>query len=329
MTSISAKHVIFVAFPDVKLLDIAGPMQVFADANLISPGQYGLKLVSLDGGTIASDAIMPVATTPMSSLKGVSIDTVIIAGGSGAFAASENDMFLQEIRELVARARRTASVCTGAFVLAKAGLLTGRSAVTHWDSCDRLRAEFKDITVNDDAIYVRDGNIWTSAGVTTGIDMSLAMVAEDIGRKPALNLARSLVCYMVRPGGQSQFSGPLKQQSQNQSGRFEDLNAWIAGNLTADLSVEILADRAMMSPRNFARLYKKHIGVSPAKAVEEFRVDAACRLLEETNHPLSDVARQCGFFDDERFRRALMRGRNVAPGVYRERFRTGPKPNTG
>ncbi|MGJ8617386.1 MAG: GlxA family transcriptional regulator [Sulfitobacter sp.] len=322
MPSITAKHVIFIVFPNVKLLDITGPMQVFADANLISPGQYTLTLVSKDGGMIPSDAIMPVQTTPMSSLSPTPIDSVIVAGGSGAFAACEDEAFLKEFRELVAKARRIGSVCTGAFVLAKVGLLAGRSAVTHWDSCDRFRNDFKDITVKDDAIYVKDGDIWTSAGVTAGIDMSLAMVAEDIGRKPALDLARSLVCYMVRPGGQSQFSGPLKQQCHHSSDRFEDLNAWITDNLSTDLSVETLAERAMMSPRNFARLYKQHLGVSPAKAVEAFRVDAACRLLEETDLSLTDVARQCGFFDDERLRRALTRGRNVAPGVYRERFRT-------
>jgi len=322
MTSITAKHVFFVVFPNVKLLDITGPMQVFADANLISPGQYTLTLVSKDGGMVPSDAIMPVLTEPMPSLTNVPFDTVIVAGGSGAFAACEDDAFLNEFRKLAASARRIGSVCTGAFILAKAGLLAGRSAVTHWDSCDRFRDTFNDITVKDDAIYVKDGDIWTSAGVTAGLDMSLAMVSEDIGRKSALDLARSLVCYMVRPGGQSQFSGPLQQQSRHASDRFDDLNAWITDNLAADLSVEALATRAMMSPRNFARLYKQHLDVSPAKAVEAFRVDAACRLLEETNLPLTDVAQQCGFFDDERLRRALMRHRNVAPGVYRERFRT-------
>jgi len=269
---------------------------------------------------------MQIATAPISSLGELPIDTVIVAGGSGAFAASEDAGFLQDIKGLAARARRLGSVCTGAFILAKAGLLNGRSAVTHWDSCARLRSAFKEISVKDDAIYVKDGNVWTSAGVTAGIDMSLAMIAEDSGRKTALELARSLVCYLVRPGGQSQFSGPLQQQTLNTSGQFEDLNAWIMDNLSSDLSVDILADQAMMSPRNFARLYKLHLGISPAKAVEVFRVDAACRLLEETELPLARIASQCGFVDDERLRRALLRARNVAPGVYRDRFRTGPAP---
>jgi transcriptional regulator GlxA family with amidase domain len=320
MTSISAKTVTFVVFPNVKLLDLTGPMQVFADANLISPDTYTLKLVSQAGGMILSDVDLPLATEPVSSLNGMPIDTVIVAGGTGAFAACEDPVFLGNVCDLSARARRIGSVCTGAFILASAGLLAGRSAVTHWDSCELLRDRFKDIKVKEDAIFVQDDNVWTSAGVTAGIDMSLALVAEDVGRKTALQLARSLVCYMVRPGGQSQFSMPLKQQTQNASTRFEDLNSWINEHLTSDLSVERLADHAGMSPRNFARLYKQHSGISPAKAVEEFRVDAACRLLEETDLSLAEVANQCGFYDDERLRRALMRCRGVAPGEYRNRF---------
>lgn len=325
MTSFCAKNIVFVVFPSVKLLDLTGPMQVFADANLISPDTYSLTLVSQTGGEIMSDVGLSLTTAAVSSLGGMPIDTLVIAGGTGAFAASKNNGFLQEIRALTQQSRRIGSVCTGAFVLAAAGILDGKSAVTHWDSCGRLRRSFDKITVKEDEIFVKDGDVWTSAGVTAGIDMCLAMVAEDIGRKQALELARSLVCYLVRPGGQSQFSGPLQQQTRNATGQFEDLNAWITDNLSADLSVAALADHAMMSPRNFTRLYKQHLGISPAKAVEGYRVDAACRLLEETNLPLAKIASQCGFYDDERLRRALLRGRNVAPGVYRHRFRTGPE----
>ncbi len=323
MTSHSAKLVVFVVFPNVKLLDVTGPMQVFADANLMAPNLYDLKLVSEAGGIVSSDALMPIGTDSILSLDDTKIDTVIVAGGSGAFAASEDERFVQRVLRLKAKARRFASVCTGAFILAKAGILDGRSAVTHWDSCDRLRDRFVNVAVREDAIYVQDGDVWTSAGVTAGIDMSLAMVAEDMGRKPALDLARSLVVYLVRPGGQSQFSGPLQRQFQVTSTRFEDLNAWITDNLSSDLSVEELAKHVSMSPRNFARLYKQHTGIPPAKAVESFRVEAACRLLEGSNVPLIEIARRCGFGDDERLRRALIRGRNIAPGAYRERFRTG------
>jgi transcriptional regulator GlxA family with amidase domain len=320
MPSFPAKEIIFVVFPEVKLLDLTGPMQVFADANLVSPGTYDLELVSLTGGEIDTDTIASIVTQPMSSVTNQPIDTLIVAGGSGAFAASEDVVFIREILRIGTSARRIGSVCTGAFILAKAGILNGLRAVTHWDSCDRLRDNFQDITVKDDAIFVQDGNIWTSAGVTAGIDMSLAMVAEDIGRKKALDLARALLCYMVRPGGQSQFSARLIQQSQNASGQFEDLHTWITDHLSADLSVEALAAQAAMSPRNFARLYKQQTGISPAKSVEEFRVDAACQLLEETNFSLLEIASKCGFHDDERLRRAMIRRRNVAPGEYRERF---------
>lgn len=322
MTSNSANTVVFVTFPQVKLLDLTGPMQVFADTQLFATHGYDIKVVSGAGGMIQTDAILPVMTDPISSLTDIPIDTLVIAGGSGAFAACEDAAFLDSIRALAARSRRVASVCTGAFILAHAGLLNGRRAVTHWDSCDLLQSDFKDITVQPDAIYVQDGAFWTSAGVTSGIDMALAMVAQDRGRKAALALARSLVCYLVRPGGQSQFSAPLRQQTATQSNRFDDLNAWITENLTADLSVETLAARTAMSPRNFARLYKAHTGTPPAKAVEAMRVEAACRLLETTDLPLTTLAAQAGFHDVEHLRRALMRHRNVAPGTYRQRFTT-------
>ncbi len=320
MTSKSAKIVVIIVFPYVKLLDLTGPMQVFADAKHECDQDYKLIVASKDGGDIASDTILPIATTPMSSLRDIPIDTFIVAGGSGAPRAAEDVAFLTEVRSLAANCRRVGSVCTGAFVLAAAGLLSGHRAVTHWDSCDQFAAQFNDISVERDAIYVQDGNIWTSAGVTAGIDMSLAMVAEDIGRKAALALARSLVCYMVRPGGQSQFSTSLKQQARNASGRFDDLNAWMADNVASNLCVDSLASQARMSPRNFARLYKKHTGASPAKAVEQVRLNAACQLLEETDLPLSVIAMQSGFVDDERLRRAMMRSYMVAPGEYRQRF---------
>ena len=319
MTSNPAKKIVFVAYPNLKLLDLAGPMQVFADANLQGK-TYDICVVSVTGGSIPTDAVIPVETTRMSDLVDLDIDTLMIVGGPGTYQAVKDQELLAQVRRLAVNTRRIGSVCTGAFVLAFAGLLRGRSAVTHWESCDELQKTAADITVKADAIYVKDGHIWTSAGVTSGIDMSLAMVAEDLGRKPALALARSLVCYMVRPGGQSQFSAPLQQQFQSASGRFDELNAWMERNLAADLNVEALAAKAMMSPRNFARLYKQHTGISPAKAVEAIRVEAACRLLEETDLPLGLVAQRCGFVDDERLRRAITRAFNIAPGEYRQRF---------
>ncbi|MEO1745152.1 MAG: DJ-1/PfpI family protein [Pseudomonadota bacterium] len=320
MPSISAKRIVFVVFPDVKLLDLAGPLQVFADASEISPGHYETRVVSVGGGFVGSDTVLPIATQAMAEVSTTSIDSVIVIGGPGAFAACKHKPLLKEVCTLASKARRVASVCNGAFVLAAAGLLAGKSAVTHWQSCQRLRDTYEDVNVVEDAIFIRDGKVRTSAGVTAGIDMCLDMVAEDMGRKAALSLARALVCYLIRPGGQSQFSEPLRQQSQNSSDKFEALHAWISENLDADLSVDTLAQHQRMSRRNFARLYRQTTGATPAKAVEAFRVEAACRLLEETDLPLTLISRQCGFHDDERLRRAMMRHRGVAPGGYRLRF---------
>ncbi|MGV6888535.1 GlxA family transcriptional regulator [Rhodophyticola sp. SM2404] len=320
MTSNPAKTVLFVVFPNVKLLDLAGPMQVFADTTLRSTQVYDIVVASFDGGTVSSDAHLPVETVVLSKLRNLDIDTLIVAGGPGAFAASENANFRDEVQHLAAQSRRVGSVCTGAFILAKAGLLDGRRVVTHWEYCDLFHDSFDEARVEEDAIFIKDGNIWTSAGVTAGIDMSLAMVTEDVGRKAALEVAQSLVCYLVRPGGQSQFSTTLKHQYQTSSGRFDELNAWIADNLTAPLSVDDLANQAAMSPRHFARLYTAQTGATPAKAVEAIRLKAACLLLEETDMPLGMIVKQCGFADSERLRRAMMRSFKVAPGAYRKRF---------
>lgn len=320
MTSLSAKRIVFVTFPGLKLLDLTGPVQVFTDANLYAPDTYEVRVVSLSGGEIGTDTIIAVKTEALSLAATDPVDTLIVVGGGGAYQAAQDKALLDAVRRLASTSRRVVSVCTGAFVLAAAGLLTGRSAVTHWESCERLQMEYPDIDVVADAIFVRDGKVRTSAGVTAGIDLCLDMVVEDIGRHAALSLARSLVCYLVRPGGQSQFSTPLQQQAQGASDKFDGLNAWIPENLGANLSVEALAEREGMSPRNFSRLYRQHTGMTPAKAVEAFRIEAACRLLEETEVSLTSIAGQCGFYDDERLRRALMRAKGVAPGEYRQRF---------
>ena len=320
MTSLSAKTVLFIVFPDVKLLDLAGPMQVFTDTAHHCDQSYDVIVASKNGGDVRSDTVLPVATVALSSVYLRDIDTVIVAGGPGAFDAAQDAVFIQDVQDFAARSRRIGSVCTGAFILAKAGLLDGRRAVTHWEYCDRFRESFSAIIVEDDAIFTEDRGVWTSAGVTAGIDMCLGMVAQDVGRRSVLALAHSLVCYMARPGGQSQFSTSLQQQFRNASGRFDALNDWIAENLTTRLSVDCLADHAAMSPRNFARLYKKDTGLSPAKAVEAIRLTAACRLLEETLLPLGVIVRQCGFGDDETLRRAMMRAMKVTPMEYRQRF---------
>jgi transcriptional regulator GlxA family with amidase domain len=219
-------------------------------------------------------------------------------------------------------ARRTASVCAGAFLLAEAGLLDGRRVVTHWASCEALHLRYRNLTVEPDAIFVQDGPIWTSAGVTAGIDLSLALVQEDCGREVAMQVARQLVIYLKRPGGQSQFSELLKSQTLTTTA-FEDLHVWISKNLRDErLNVDQLAERVGMSPRNFARSYKAKTGRTPARAIEVFRLEAARRLLEETEQGVDRIARRCGFGDEERMRTTFQRHLAISPRDYRRRFST-------
>ncbi len=316
MPSFSAnppREVVFAVYPSIKLLDLAGPLQVFSDAGGGDPA-YRVSVVSLPGGPVQSDTVLPVATVAASDWAGREIDTLIVPGGSGAGAAAASPVMTQMVASLSRSSRRTASVCTGAFVLAAAGLLDGRRAVTHWNSCSWLARCHPDVLVEADPVYVQDGPVWTSAGVTVGIDMALAMVAEDIGRKAAMALARAMVAYMVRPGGQSQFSAPLDNQAADAGGRFQDLHSWIAAEPGADLRVENLAAFMNMSPRSFARIYREETGRTPARMVEAIR-------LEDTGLPVTAVAMRCGFGDEERLRRAMQRGLGVAPSSYRRRFR--------
>ncbi|MEM5583078.1 DJ-1/PfpI family protein [Roseibium sp. AS2] len=321
MKTSAPRTVLFVVFPHIKLLDLAGPLQVFADA-VAEPERdvYRIEVVSMDGRCIRTDTPVSIATAAMASWADAQIDTLIIVGGSGARAAALDPLVVDEVLRLTKKAARIASVCTGAFMLAACGLLDGRRAVTHWRSCDALLRAHPSVQVETDPIYVKDENIWTSAGVTAGIDMALAMVAEDLGRRACLSLARELVSFAVRPGGQSQFSTTLDRQMLDETGRFDSLHDWIASNLDRDLRVEALAARAGMSPRNFARSYTRQTGQTPAKAVEGLRVEAACRSLEESSQPVSEIAHQCGFGDDERMRRSFMRLLHVTPSDYRQRF---------
>ncbi|MGV9708384.1 GlxA family transcriptional regulator [Streptomyces sp. NPDC003483] len=208
----------------------------------------------------------------------------------------------------------------GAFILADLGVLDGRRATTHWAFCHQLEHEHPAVSVDPDAIFVTSGRIWTSAGVSAGIDMVLAMIESDLGREMALNVARAMVLFLKRPGGQPQFSIELRQQIQDVRGLFDDLHDWIRGNLDGDLSVPALADAAHMSPRNFARVYLRETGDSPARAVEKLRLEAARRLLEATREPVRVVARRTGFGDNERMRRAFVKALGVSPQDYRSRF---------
>lgn len=311
--------VVFVTFPNAKLLDVTGPMQVFADARFAGGESYDLAIVSVDGGEQLTDTCVPLRTECMQRWQDRPIHTLLIAGGRGAPAAARDPDLVAGAAILANRAERVGSVCTGAYILAAAGLLNGCRAVTHWSACQDLAMRFPSITVEPDRIFIKD-KVWTSAGVTAGIDMALAMVAEDSGRHAAMKLAKSLVTFMARPGGQSQFSTMLNRQTDDVSGRFDALHIWIANNLDSDLRVERLARQVGMSARNFARVYQSTTGYTPAKFVELIRVSAARDLLEDTKDPVFAIARKTGFVDGDRLRRAMKRVLGLSPRQCRERF---------
>jgi len=318
---ISPSVVMFIVYPHVKLLDLAGPLQAFSDA-LNDTGQVAYRTVvaAIDGHSVPSDTPVPIATEALSAWTRRRIDTLIVVGGKGVFAAAEDQRLLAYVKQFASRVRRVGSICNGAFILAACGLLDGRSAVTHWQSCRKLAEAYPDVRVEEERIFVEDDKYWTSAGVTAGIDMAIAMITEDLGRSAAVSLARSLVTYHIRPGGQAQFSEALSLQSEDGTGRFDKLHNWMLRNLQEDLPVARLAEHARMSPRNFSRLYHAQTGRTPAKAVEAIRVEAARMMLEEGNGSLSVIARRCGFGDDERMRRSFVRLLNIPPGEYRNRF---------
>jgi len=316
------RRVIFVVYPGISLLDLAGPLQVFAWARHAGTGAlaYDVTNTSLNGGTVQSDTLLSVETEPMGNWSGQPIDTLVVVGGDGVYEAVRDASFIAALKDLATMSDRVCSVCSGAIALAATGLLDGRRAVTHWDDCAALASAYPNVQVEEDPIYIKDQNIWTSAGVTSGIDMSLGIVAEDLGQDAALERAQALVTYMVRPGGQSQFSPALRRQWKDREGRFEPLHSWIAENLRSDLRVEHLADRENMSVRTFHRLYSSVMGVTPAKAVESIRLETARDLLETTSQSVKAIANSCGFGDVERMRRAFLRDVGITPALYRERF---------
>lgn len=316
-------QVLFVIYPDIVLLDLAGPLQVFSGARRRTDGMLGYQtaITSLDGGPVPTDTIVSIETEPAELWLNRDIHTLVIVGGNGADVQMHEAPFVARVSELSQRAQRVCSVCSGALILASAGLLNGRRATTHWDDCAHLARAFPKVRVEIDPIYIKDGHIWTSAGITAGTDMALAMVAEDFGADAALDLAQSLVTYMVRPGGQSQFSPALMRQKMDQSGRFSDLHQWIANNLEKDLAVEVLAERENMSVRNFYRRYASTMGMTPARAVESMRVERARELLETSSAGMKSIAARCGFGDEERMRRAFLRLTGIPPSSHRDRFR--------
>lgn len=318
------------AFADVQVLDVTGPMQVFASANEWARGcgkpmPYVTRVVAPTSQVITNSGLALAATTLSRSSEAP--DTLVVAGGSGVHSAQLDRDLLDWLKRRAAHARRVVSICTGAFLLGAAGLLRGRRAVTHWSECDRLARQNPSTQVEVDPIFVRDGPVWSSAGVTAGIDLALALVEEDIGHAAAMAVARDLVVYLKRPGGQAQFSNALTLQQRD--ARFEKLHGWIAGHLGSDLSVPILAEKATMSERSFVRHYSAATGLTPARAVERMRVEAAQQLLASTSLPIKRVAQRCGFGTEETMRQSFQRQLGIAPSEFRQRFSATTRSSIG
>lgn len=323
------RRIEILAFPDVQLLDVAGPLQVFATANDLTrlAGRAALyeALVVADKGLTMSSAGLGLATRSLPRPHSP-LDTLIVAGGWGVYPACEDGKLVAWIKTRAPNARRVASVCSGAFLLATAGLLDGRRAATHWSRCREFAERFPKVRLEPDPIFVQDGTVWTSAGITAGIDLALAMVEADLGRELALAVARQLVVFLKRPGGQAQFSATLALQHGN--ARFEGLHAWIADNLMRDLSVPALAQTSGMSERSFLRHYRQATGTTPARAVEQIRVEAARRALE-LGLPVKRAVARCGFGSEETMRRSFLRLLGASPQAYRQRFSSSATPATG
>ena len=320
------RRIVMVAFPDAQIIDITGPLEVFGRAaRLLSDERgwrvpaYTVEIVATKAGPFAtSSGIRLIADRSIAQVRG-KVDTILVAGGRGTTDALRDRPLIEWLRGSVPRTRRLCSVCTGAFLLAEAGLLDGLSATTHWRQCARLAAQYPAVSVETDPIFVRAGKMFTSAGVTAGIDLALALLEDDHGRDVALAVARELVMFLRRPGGQSQFSVQLSTQQADRE-PIRDLQRWIADHLDADLSVEALARRAAMSARNFARVFTREVGVTPGEFVENLRVEAARRRLEESTEGVDSIASECGFGTRESMRRAFIRTLHVPPSAYRNRF---------
>jgi len=319
------KKIGIVVFNRCQVLDATGPAAVFGDANaqlravgIDRPG-YDVQLIAPDTGPVRTNCGVALVADHALSTRSAKFDILICAGGSGVFDFVANPLNVRAVRRLADNAARIVSVCTGTFVLAESGLLDGRRAVTHWQHCQRLATQYPKIQVESDPIFIKDGNVYTSAGVTAGMDLALAIVEADHGRDVSLAVARSLVMFVKRPGTQTQFSKHLAAQTAAE-GSIRNVQMWLLDNLSAQINVDQLAEIASMSPRTFNRRFKTETGMTPARYVTECRVDAARRLLEESPLPIKTVAEKSGFGDEERMRRTFRRLLGVTPDSYRHCF---------
>lgn len=301
-----------------QLLDASGPITAFEIANEMVPGSYQLTIVSLQGGAIASSSGLRVESTAVREVERP--DTILVVGGSGGPEVEKCLESLAYLRKCASEVPRLCSVCSGAFLLAAAGVLEGRRVTTHWRIAEEFQRRYPRLKVEVDRIYVRDGSIWTSGGVSAGIDLALALIADDLGEQIARQVAQDMVVYYRRPGGQSQFSALAELSGEEPI--FSSLLEWIRTHLSERLTVEQMADHCAMSPRNFSRAFVRAIGVSPAKAVERLRLEAARERVENSREPIEQVATATGFSDPERMRRAFIRAFGQPPqGLRRARHR--------
>jgi transcriptional regulator GlxA family with amidase domain len=325
MSRSEPRRIVFVTYPQVQSLDVTGPLEVFAGAQRLleadtssNPG-YELCTLSSDGQPLRTSSGLTLIPDFSLSNAPEEIDTLIVAGGSGHVGACADMALIDWITTAAGTARRTASVCTGAFLLARAGLLDGRRATTHWAFAKRLQRLYPQIRVDAEPIFVRDDSVWTSAGVTAGMDLALALVEDDLDRDAALTIARHLVLFLRRPGNQSQFSATLAAQQARRE-PLRETQRMVLEDVAGDHSVEAMAVRANMSPRHFARAFRAETGVTPARHVERVRLEAARRRLEDTDEPVAAVASRCGFGTAETMRRVFLRTLEVGPAEYRRRF---------
>ena len=323
------RRVLLIAAPGTQILDVVGPFQIFTRATELRlrqqprlPAPYSVEVITSSPTPllVTNCGLRIMAHQSFRRVRG-EIDTLLVTGGNAIEDGQTGMELVRWSRRVAGRIRRIGSVCTGAILLARSGLLDGRKATTHWKWCESLARQYPDIDVDPDPIFIRDGNVYTSAGVTAGMDLALALVEEDHGSRLALEVARDLVLYLRRPGGQSQFSAALSIQLSDRE-PLRELTTWMLDNLKMPLNVELLAKHVAMSPRNFARTFTKEMKVTPAKYVERLRVEVARRRLEESQHSLKRIAAECGFGSVHSMRTVFQRALKIAPGQYRQRFKT-------
>lgn len=319
------RHIVLVVHPGHQILDVAGPHEVFAAANELlrdqpTPAPYRLTVASRAGGTVASESGLAVAdTVPIAAIDPATVDTLIVAGGTGVHEACDDAALIEWVRGSAPSCRRVGSVCSGTFVLAGAGLLGGRRVTTHWARAARLARDYPNVVVDPEPIHIRDGHVWTSAGVTAGIDLALALVEDDLGADLAQTVAQWLVMFLRRPGGQAQFAAPVWSGAAHHDG-IRDAIDLIHADPGADITVPSLAAEAAMSTRNFTRVFTREVGTPPGRYLEQVRVTAARRLLETSPDTTDVIAGRCGFGTAETMRRAFQRCVGTSPGAYRRRF---------